>query len=74
MGLLFLSIAPATPVPVTARNRPRLDRVKNNQELVVGLSADYAPFEFHATVDGKDTIVGFDVSIAEKSPRILGSN
>ena len=26
---------------------------------------NYSPYEFHAMVDGKDTIVGFDVSIAK---------
>lgn len=69
IGLLFSLL----PLHVAASETdPVLDRVKANQELVVGLSADYAPFEFHATVDGKDTIVGFDVSIAEKIAEDLG--
>lgn len=69
IGLLF-SLLPLH--VAAAETDPVLDRVKANQELVVGLSADYAPFEFHATVDGKDTIVGFDVSIAEKIAEDLG--
>ena len=32
---------------------------------MVGTSADYPPYEFHAEVDGKDTIVGFDMEIAQ---------
>ncbi|MGX6961426.1 ABC transporter substrate-binding protein/permease [Vagococcus xieshaowenii] len=40
--------------------------------LNVGLSADYPPYEFHATVDGKDSVVGMDVSIAEKIAEDLG--
>ena len=42
-----------------------LDQIKQKGELVVGTSADYPPYEFHAEVDGKDTIVGFDMEIAQ---------
>ncbi len=48
------------------------ERIQQSGELVVGLSADYAPYEFHADVDGKDKIVGFDVSIAEKIAKDMG--
>lgn len=67
---LFISLLPLQ--VNAAETDPVLERVQSNKELVVGLSADYAPFEFHATVDGKDTIVGFDVSIAEKIAEDLG--
>ncbi|MGL4338130.1 MAG: transporter substrate-binding domain-containing protein [Turicibacter sp.] len=40
--------------------------------MVVGLSADYPPFEFHKVIDGKDTIVGFDVMLAEEIAKELG--
>ena len=40
--------------------------------LVMGTSADYPPNEFHTEVDGKDTIVGFDVSIAQYIADDLG--
>ena len=43
-----------------------------NGKLVLGTSADYAPFEFHAEIDGTDTIVGFDVSIAQYMADQLG--
>ena len=42
-----------------------LDQIKQKGELVVGTSADYPPYEFHTEVDGKDTIVGFDMEIAQ---------
>ena len=41
--------------------------------VILGTSADYAPYEFHKTIDGVDTIVGFDIDIA-KSPRILAQS
>lgn len=50
------------------------DKIMDRGELIVGLSADYAPYEFHADVDGKDTIVGFDISIAQKIADDLGVN
>lgn len=56
-------------LPVKAQGAEKdeiYERIQQSGELVVGLSADYAPYEFHAEVDGKDKIVGFDVSIAEK--------
>lgn len=33
--------------------------------IIYGTSADYAPYEFHTLIDGKDTIVGYDVSLAK---------
>ena len=44
----------------------KLDQIKEDKKLVVGLSADYAPYEFHAIIDGKDTTVGFDVELAKE--------
>ena len=49
-----------------------LDQIKQKGELVVGTSADYPPYEFHAEVDGKDTIVGFDMEIAQAIADKLG--
>nr|WP_240626669.1 ABC transporter permease subunit [Vagococcus vulneris] len=59
----FASAADADPV---------LDKIKEKGTLTVGLSADYAPYEFHATVDGKDEIVGIDVDIAKKIADDMG--
>ncbi|WP_430609243.1 ABC transporter substrate-binding protein/permease [Enterococcus sp. DIV0876] len=55
-----------------AETDPVYEKIKTNGQLVVGLSADYAPYEFHATIDGKDEIVGFDISIAQKIADDLG--
>lgn len=49
-----------------------LDKVLHNKKIVLGTSADYPPFEFHAIVDGKDTIVGFDIEIAKYIADELG--
>jgi arginine/lysine/histidine transporter system substrate-binding protein len=40
--------------------------------LTIGTSADYPPYEFHKEVNGKDTIVGFDIMIAEEIAKDLG--
>lgn len=50
----------------------KLDQIKSNGKIVVGLSADYAPYEFHAMIDGKDEVVGFDVDIAKEVAKDLG--
>lgn len=51
---------------------PYYEKIQQKGELIVGLSADYAPYEFHAEIDGKDTIVGFDISIAQKIADDMG--
>lgn len=51
---------------------PLYDSIMKRGELIVGLSADYAPYEFHTEIDGKDTIVGFDISIAQKIADDMG--
>ncbi|WP_435412158.1 ABC transporter substrate-binding protein/permease [Pediococcus argentinicus] len=48
------------------------NKIKKRGYLVVGLSANYAPMEFHATVKGEDTIVGADVSVAKKVAHDMG--
>ncbi len=49
-----------------------LDNIRNTGKLVVGMSADYAPYEFHTIIDGKDQIVGFDVDVANEIASSLG--
>lgn len=43
-----------------------LEKIKSKGTLVIGTSADFPPYEFHATIDGQDEIVGMDISIAKK--------
>lgn len=49
-----------------------LSKIKAAGKLVVGTSADYAPYEFHTLVDGQDAIVGFDMAIAAEIAKDLG--
>lgn len=55
-----------------ASNKTALEKIKENGKLVVGTSADYPPYEFHATIDGKDEIKGFDMDIAQAVADDLG--
>lgn len=48
------------------------EKVVKKGKLVVAISPDYAPFEFKALVDGKDTIVGADVELAKAIADELG--
>lgn len=49
-----------------------IDKIKKAGKLVLGTSADYPPYEFHKSVNGKDEIVGFDVEIAKEIAKDLG--
>lgn len=50
-----------------------LAAIKEKGKLVVGLSADYSPYEFHMLDEnGEDKIVGFDVKIAEEIAKDMG--
>lgn len=52
--------------------KSKIEQIKEVGVLVMGTSADYPPNEFHTEVDGKDTIVGFDVAIAQYIADDLG--
>ncbi len=49
-----------------------LQGILDKGKLVMGTSADYPPFEFHAMIDGKDQIVGLDLEIANHIAEELG--
>ena len=49
----------------------KLDEIKAAGKIVLGTSADYPPYEFHKEIDGKDTIVGFDIEIAKEIAKAL---
>ncbi len=49
-----------------------MNRIEKSGKLVIGTSADYAPYEYHALNNGKDAVVGVDVSIAEEISKDLG--
>lgn len=50
----------------------KLDQIKKSGKIVLGTAADYPPYEFHKEIDGKDTIVGFDIEIAKAIAEDLG--
>ena len=55
-----------------AEGKDKLQQIKDAGVLVVGTSADYAPYECHKKVDGKDKIVGFDITMAEEIAKDMG--
>lgn len=50
----------------------KLQQIKDSGKIVLATSAEYSPYEFHTMVDGKDTIVGFDVMIAQEIADEIG--
>jgi arginine/lysine/histidine transporter system substrate-binding protein len=50
----------------------KLADIKKAGKIVLGTSAEYAPYEFHKMIDGKDQIVGFDINIAKEIAKDLG--
>ncbi|MGM0103210.1 polar amino acid transport system substrate-binding protein [Enterococcus sp. AZ089] len=50
----------------------QLEAIKAAGVLNVATSADFAPFEFHALIDGKDTIVGADIDMVNEIADRLG--
>jgi len=49
-----------------------LSKIKAKGKLVVGLNAEFAPFEFHTMVNGKDTLAGFDLDLAKEIAKDMG--
>ena len=50
-----------------------LETIQDKGKVVVGMSADYAPYEFHyIDENGKDVIGGFDVDIANEIADAIG--
>ena len=46
-------------------------KIKERGELRVGLSADYAPYEFEHNVNGKSKYAGIDIDIAKRLRKII---
>lgn len=64
--VLLTTVAPVALATGTTGN-------SGSKKLVLGTSADFAPYEFHKVIDGKDQIVGFDISIAKEIAADLGA-
>lgn len=78
MAVVFTGCS-STPEKKPAANEPAapaaddsLAKIKAKGRLVVGVNADFAPFEFHAMIDGKDTVVGFDMDLAKEVAKDMG--
>lgn len=69
---IFSSFGAAMAATKAPKSDPTLAQIKKSGLLIVGLSADYAPYEFHQTIKGQDQIVGFDVSMAHAVAKQLG--
>ena len=63
---------PAANEPAAPAADDSLAKIKAKGRLVVGVNADFAPFEFHAMIDGKDTVVGFDMDLAKEVAKDMG--
>lgn len=72
IGSLCLGLAACGKKADAANSESQIDKIKKAGKLVVGTSADYPPYEFHATRNGEDKIVGFEMSIANEVAKDLG--
>ncbi|MDS0527377.1 transporter substrate-binding domain-containing protein [Clostridium sp. SHJSY1] len=70
IGTLFISVVGCG--GKKKESEETLDKIKDNKKVVVGLSADYAPYEFHAVIDGQDKVVGFDIDLANEVAKDIG--
>lgn len=73
--LLVSALAVSMLLSLTACGTSSTESVSEENKkptLKVGTSADYPPFEYHAEVDGKDTIVGVDIELANYICDALG--
>jgi polar amino acid transport system substrate-binding protein len=68
---LFIAMVLATSVSGCGETKTT-DKLEKSGKLVVGTSADYAPYEYRTMVNGKSTIIGIDISIAEEIAKDLG--
>jgi len=66
-GVILSAMSCAAKTPLSS-----LDAIKKAGKLVIGTSADFPPYEFHSQVNGTDTIVGFDIAIAQEVAKDLG--
>ena len=56
----------------SSSDKTSLEKIKESGKLVIGTSADYPPYEFHAMIDGEDQIKGLDIDIAQAVADDLG--
>ena len=76
LGLLLVSsfsgLVNLRPAQAAATTDPTLTAIKKRGYMVLGVSADYPPYEFHKTINGEDKIVGFDIALARQIAKDIG--
>ena len=75
LGIMTMGLAGCGSSNDTSDNNSTdlLETLQEKGKLVVGMSADYAPYEFHyIDENGKDVIGGFDVDIANEIADAIG--
>ncbi len=70
--LCLLMVAAVGMAAASCGNGTVMKKIEKSGKLVIGTSADYAPYEYHMAIDGKDTVVGVDISIAGEISKDLG--
>lgn len=69
---IAVSLAASMVFTLSACGKKSQNNLLTKGTLTIGTSADYPPYEFHKEVNGKDTIVGFDLMIADEIAKDLG--
>ncbi|MFL0267389.1 transporter substrate-binding domain-containing protein [Candidatus Clostridium radicumherbarum] len=69
---IAVSVAASMVFTLSACGKKSQNNLLTKGTLTIGTSADYPPYEFHKEVNGKDTIVGFDLMIADEIAKDLG--
>lgn len=64
--MLFVLLSTLLPLNFVSAKEDLYDTAKKRGELRVGLSADFAPFEFERTVNGKNEYAGIDIKLLDK--------
>ena len=71
-GALALTSIVALAACGSSSNNDAQSKIEKSGKLVVAVSPVYAPFEFKALVNGKDTVVGADIELAQAIADELG--
>lgn len=72
--LLLTTVLAACGQDKEAKNNSQGTGAGETKKLILGLSADFPPYEFHIKNDkGEDEIVGFDVEIAKEIAKDMGA-
>ena len=73
MTIGFVGCGASDKASANGESKDLLEKIQEKGEVVVGMSADYAPYEFHyIDENGEDVIGGFDVDIANEIADSLG--